>query len=155
MSDYTDRNREHWDATAKSYERSAERNWAAPDPSWGVWNIPESELRTLPEDLSGKDTIELGCGTAYFSAILAKLGAKPVGVDPTPAQLATARRMQEETGITFPLVHDTDHRVARKYGVRCWPTTISITAQGQIGQVQFGTAHEHVSPETCHKDELS
>src|SRR6476659_7014869 len=31
-------------------------------------------------------------------------GARPVGVDPTPAQLATARRMQSETGIEFPLV---------------------------------------------------
>ena len=27
-----------------------------------------------------------------------------VGVDPTPAQLETARRMQQETGIEFPLV---------------------------------------------------
>ena len=33
-----------------------------------------------------------------------KRGARPVGVDPTPAQLATARRMQAETGIEFPLV---------------------------------------------------
>ena len=50
------------------------------------------------------DVVELGCGTAYFSAWLAKRGARPVGVDPTPAQLATARRMQAETGIEFPLV---------------------------------------------------
>jgi SAM-dependent methyltransferase len=50
------------------------------------------------------DIAELGCGTAYFSAWLAKKGARPVGVDITPAQLATARRMQEQTGIEFPLV---------------------------------------------------
>ena len=55
-------------------------------------------------DVAGLDVVELGCGTAYFSARLAKLGARPVGVDPTPAQLATARRMQEATGIVFPLV---------------------------------------------------
>jgi SAM-dependent methyltransferase len=41
---------------------------------------------------------------AYFSAWLAKRGARPVGLDPTPAQLATARRLQGETGIEFPLV---------------------------------------------------
>ena len=35
---------------------------------------------------------------------LAGAGARPVGVDPTPAQLETARRMQAETGIEFPLV---------------------------------------------------
>jgi SAM-dependent methyltransferase len=31
-------------------------------------------------------------------------GARPVGVDPTPAQLETARELQAETGIEFPLV---------------------------------------------------
>ena len=46
----------------------------------------------------------MGCGTAYFSAWLAKLGARPVGVDITPAQLDTARRMMAATGIEFPLV---------------------------------------------------
>ena len=48
--------------------------------------------------------IELGCGTAYVSAWLARRGARPVGVDVTPAQLETARRCQAESGIDFPLV---------------------------------------------------
>lgn len=48
--------------------------------------------------------VELGCGTAYFSAWLAARGARPVGVDVTPAQLDTARRLQVETGISFPLI---------------------------------------------------
>ena len=47
----------------------------------------ESELDVLG-DVAGLDVVELGCGTAYFSAWLAKLGARPVGVDITPAQLA-------------------------------------------------------------------
>ena len=55
-------------------------------------------------DVAGLDVVELGCGTAYFSAWLARRGARPVGVDVTPAQLDTARRMQEETGLVFPLV---------------------------------------------------
>ena len=50
------------------------------------------------------DIVELGCGTAYFSAWLAKRGARVVGVDPMPAQLETARRMMRETGIEFELV---------------------------------------------------
>src|SRR5207249_2623048 len=45
-----------------------------------------------------------GCGTAYGAARLARAGARVVGVDPTPAQLETARRMQRATGIEFPLV---------------------------------------------------
>ena len=55
-------------------------------------------------DVDGLDVVELGCGTAYFSAWLARRGARPVGVDITPAQLETARRMQRETGLEFPLV---------------------------------------------------
>jgi SAM-dependent methyltransferase len=58
----------------------------------------------LPEDLAGLDVVELGCGVAYFSAWLARRGARPVGVDPTPAQLDTARRCMRDTGIEFPLV---------------------------------------------------
>ncbi len=52
----------------------------------------------------GKDVIELGCGTAYVSAWLARLGARPVGVDVTPAQLETARAMQKQFGLEFPLL---------------------------------------------------
>ena len=55
-------------------------------------------------DVAGLDVVELGCGTAYFSAWLAKRGARPVGVDPTPAQLATARMLQQEFGLEFPLI---------------------------------------------------
>ncbi|MDG4863531.1 class I SAM-dependent methyltransferase [Streptomyces sp. T-3] len=49
-------------------------------------------------------TIELGCGTAYVSAWLARAGAHPVGIDPSEKQLATARAMQAEFGIDSPLV---------------------------------------------------
>src|SRR5205823_8574010 len=38
------------------------------------------------------------------SAQLAKRGERVVGVDPTPAQLATARRMKAEFGHEYPLV---------------------------------------------------
>ena len=55
-------------------------------------------------DVDGKDVVELGCGTAYVSAWLARRGARPVGVDITPAQLETARAMQREFGLEFPLI---------------------------------------------------
>ena len=59
----------------------------------------------LPNDLSGKDAIELGCGTAYVSSWLARRGARVVGVDNSEAQLATARRLQRQYGLDFPLLH--------------------------------------------------
>ena len=89
-------NAEHLDATAH-------RNWAAEEITWGIWKIPDRELGVLG-DVAGLDVVELGCGTAYFGARLARRGAHVVGVDPTPAQLATARRLMGETGVDFPLV---------------------------------------------------
>jgi len=65
--------------------------------------VPESQVGVFG-DVAGLDAVELGCGTAYCSAWLARMGARVVGVDPTPAQLETARRMQQEFGLEFPLV---------------------------------------------------
>jgi ubiquinone/menaquinone biosynthesis C-methylase UbiE len=71
--------------------------------SYGVFGVPESRVQVLG-DVAGLDVVDLGCGTGYVSAWLMRQGARPVGVDPTPAQLATAREMQKEFGLEFPLV---------------------------------------------------
>ena len=56
-------------------------------------------MEVLPA-VRGLDVIELGCGTAYFSAWLKRLGARRVvGVDVTPAQLATAQELNREFGL--------------------------------------------------------
>jgi len=102
--DHLESNRALWDELAREYAVSAETFWTREEPAWGIWNVPERDLRLLPEDLAGKDTVELGCGTAYVSAWLARRGARPVGLDNSPAQLATARRMQEKHGLRFPLL---------------------------------------------------
>jgi len=99
------RNRTQWDAWAAEYVRPGHDNWRAEEPSWGIWRIPESRVRMLPPDLEGRDTIELGCGTGYVSAWLARRGASPVGIDNSPAQLETARAFQREFGLDFPLLH--------------------------------------------------
>jgi SAM-dependent methyltransferase len=97
-------NRDDWTkANAEYTDAQASDRWAREHIEWGMWDVPESELGILG-DVAGLDVVELGCGTAYFSAWLARRGARPVGVDVTPAQLATARRCQEETGHVFPLV---------------------------------------------------
>jgi len=98
-------NRGVWTRSNERYgDANALRQWRASEIVWGTWSVPESELHALPDDLAGLDVAELGCGVAYFSAWLAARGARPVGVDPTPAQLETARRCQRETGIEFPLL---------------------------------------------------
>jgi SAM-dependent methyltransferase len=98
------RNRELWTkSNAEHTGATAREHWAAGEITWGVWNVPESDVRVLPE-LEGKDAVELGCGTAYVSAWLARRGARPIGIDVTPAQLDTARAMQREFGLEFPLI---------------------------------------------------
>jgi SAM-dependent methyltransferase len=103
-SDDAAKNRALWTQSNREYtNENASDNWALDEISWGIWAIDESELNVLG-DVAGLDVVELGCGTAYFSAWLAKLGARPIGVDITPAQLDTARRLMAETGIEFPLI---------------------------------------------------
>jgi SAM-dependent methyltransferase len=102
--DYVARNRELWTQSNAEYTGpSATRAWAKEEFTWGVFGVPEREVDVLGA-VAGLDVVELGCGTAYFSAWLARQGARPVGVDVTPAQLETARDLQRKTGIEFPLV---------------------------------------------------
>jgi SAM-dependent methyltransferase len=68
-----------------------------------VWHVPEAELRVLG-DVKGLDVLELGCGGAQWSIALAKLGARPVGLDLSPRQLDHARRAMAAAGVDFPLV---------------------------------------------------
>jgi SAM-dependent methyltransferase len=91
-------------ANADYTDARAEAAWAKDEVDWGVWHVPESELRALP-DVAGKEVVELGCGTAYLGAWLKKLGAtRVVGVDPTPAQLETARRCNQQFGLSLEFV---------------------------------------------------
>jgi peroxiredoxin len=54
--------------------------------------------------------------------------------------IAEVRRQHK---LTFALVPDADQRIARLYGVACWPTTVAINQEGIIERVQFGLSHEH------------
>lgn len=103
LEGHVGRNRALWTTYAPEYAEKASRAWAREEIDWGNWGVPESEIRVLG-DVAGLKVLELGCGTAYFSAWLARRGARPVGVDITPAQLATARAMQDRFELTFPLV---------------------------------------------------
>jgi len=104
LPDHVRRNREVWDRWAADYVEPGREHWADAEPRWGIWGVAESTLGLLPA-VAGLDTIELGCGTGYVSAWLARRGARAVGLDLSAAQLATARRLQREFGLGFPLLH--------------------------------------------------
>ena len=105
LPEHVDENRLHWDAMADEWVVAGERSWRADDAYWGCWQIPESELGLLPHDMSGMDSIELGCGTGYVSGWMARRGAAVTGIDKWERQLATARRLAAEHGVDFTLHH--------------------------------------------------
>jgi SAM-dependent methyltransferase len=104
LSEHARRNRRYWDATADDYQARHGAFIGRPEPRWGIWQLPEDELRILG-DVRGKDVLELGCGAAQWSILLAKRGAWPVGLDNSDRQLDHARRLMSEAGVDFPLVH--------------------------------------------------
>jgi SAM-dependent methyltransferase len=102
--EYVAANVRNWTKMNAEYTgASARAAWARGELALGVFGHAEVR-RDVFGDVTDLDVVELGCGTAYVSAWFAKSGARPVGVDPTPAQLATAREMQQEFGLEFPLV---------------------------------------------------
>ncbi len=104
MTDHVELNRTAWDRLSAEYVEPGRRAWIRPEPTWGIWRLPEQEVRALPA-VGDRDVIELGCGTAYWSAWLARRGARVVGLDNSSRQLATARALQREHGLVFPLIH--------------------------------------------------
>jgi SAM-dependent methyltransferase len=129
LPEHVRRNRAQWDVWADDYAKTARGYWSG-EPSWGIWTVPDADLGVLPDDVDGLDVIELGCGTAYVSAWLARRGARPVGIDNSQAQLDTARAMQAEFGLEFPLIHGNAEIVPRpdasfdlaisEYGASIW-----------------------------------
>jgi SAM-dependent methyltransferase len=104
FAEHVRRNRELWNKRADDYATAGERAWLQHEPTWGIWSIPESRAGLFPNDLVGKDAIELGCGTAYVSSWLARRGARVVGVDISPAQLATANQLRQKHGLPIAIV---------------------------------------------------
>jgi SAM-dependent methyltransferase len=114
--DYLSQNVALWESVRVREQALAERQWTAAEPNWGIFSIPESVAGLLPDRVDGWDTIELGCGTGYVSSWLARRGARPVGVDPTPGQLQIARRCQGQYGLSFPLVRAAGEQVPLRSG---------------------------------------
>ncbi len=104
------RNRAYWDRTSDEYQDRHKEFIGRAEPRWGVWQIAESKLQVLG-DVSGKDVLELGCGAAQWSILLAKEGARSVGVDNSERQLDHAREAMAEAGVEFPLVHSSAEEV--------------------------------------------
>lgn len=102
--DYLGANRAYWETRHEDEVKLAKNRWSAEEPVWGTFAIPESVAGFFPESFDGLHTVELGCGSGYVSAWMARRGAKAIAIDPTTSQLRIARSSQKEFGLEFPLV---------------------------------------------------
>jgi len=123
-------NRDFWDSMADEWVAAGQRLWKQQMPTWGIWGAPDGEVELLPADMSGMRAIELGCGTGYVSAWMARRGATVVGIDNSERQLTTARRLMEEHGLRIDLIHGNAEEVpypdasfdfaVSEYGAAIW-----------------------------------
>lgn len=129
LPEYVRNNRDQWNRNAHEWVEAGEEAWLS-DVTWGMWQVPESELMVLPEDMTGMRTIELGCGTGYVSGWMVRRGAIATGIDVSAEQLDTARRLAERHGADLELIEGNAESVARpnesfdlaisEYGAAIW-----------------------------------
>ena len=89
-------NRASWDAISAAYQ---EQRFGELYGERLMWSFVSSEddLHVL-DDVRGKRVIVLGCGGGQDCVALARMGAVAVGIDPSPAQIAYARRYAGQHG---------------------------------------------------------
>src|SRR6266487_1492259 len=104
LSAHAARNRALWDHLSDEYQaHHGPQLAAAGGAAWGVWQLPEAELRVLG-DVRGRDVLEFGCGAAQWSIALHAQGANVTALDLSERQLEHARELMREAKVEFPLV---------------------------------------------------
>lgn len=103
-SDHDERNRAFWDEYSDTYQADHGPQLAVHGAAWGVWQVPEAELGILG-DVAGLDVLELGCGAAQWSIVLATRGARAIGLDLSLRQLEHAAQLMDAAGVAVPLIH--------------------------------------------------
>lgn len=102
---YLEENRRYWNSVADWWAPRGEVSWRRDEPEWGIWGLPESDVQLLPDSMAGLQAVELGCGTGYVSAWMARRGASVSGIDLSERQLETARRLEAQHALGVTFVH--------------------------------------------------
>lgn len=94
---------------------------------WQSWSTPSlRELRRMQEDYERL--------RAEGTTILGLHGGRVEEID----------RVRRTHGITFPLVQDAQQQIAVRYGVRCWPTTVTLNEAGRVEEIRPGGPQKSV-----------
>jgi peroxiredoxin len=109
------------DGRGAAFALHRQRGHAVAMVFWQAWSTPcIEELIRLQA---------LAAGGRTDRAVVGILGSTPVG---------GLEALVTRLGITVPVVADFEHRLARRYGIRCWPTTVYVDAEGRVERVAFG-----------------
>jgi SAM-dependent methyltransferase len=104
--------------------------------------------RRLVGDVTGKRVVDLGCGMGHGAVALARQGAKVIGVDSDPAQLAHARELADHYEVKLELHHAdlADLAFVRSASVDLVVSVYSLAAIDDLDRV-FRQAHRVLHPQ--------
>lgn len=88
-----------WNIISRSYQRKT--RISLEDVHYGPISAGEKELGLLGS-VKGKDILEVGCGGGQNDIVLAKWGAKSVGLDISEEQIKYARKLAKKERVKVP-----------------------------------------------------
>ncbi|MEV4315263.1 class I SAM-dependent methyltransferase [Actinocrispum sp. NPDC049592] len=92
-----------WDADADDYLADHGPTLGDADFLWCPEGLRERDLELLG-DVTDRDVLEIGCGSAPCARWLVTQGARAVALDLSAGMLRHAARLNDVTGITVPLI---------------------------------------------------
>jgi SAM-dependent methyltransferase len=92
------KNRAFWNAISTEYQATHGPRLHQHPMAWGVWRIPESQIRVLGH-VEDRDVLELGCGAAQWTHALAQAAARATGLDLSDQQLTHARAQTADASL--------------------------------------------------------
>lgn len=95
------KNKIYWDAITGEYQKTT--FISINEFHYGPLIPGENVLRLLPSDMKGKKCLEIGCGAAQNSIVLAKMGAKCAAFDISEKQVEYAEAFAENAGVEIDL----------------------------------------------------
>ncbi len=127
-------NRADWDAYADEYQSTHGEFLGDHGFLWGPEGVREDDLRALG-DVTDRDVLEIGCGASQCSRWVLRHGGRPVGIDVSLRQLQHSRRIDEEHGVTVPVL------CASAAGMPFAPKSFDVVFSA-FGALQFVADHE-------------
>ncbi len=135
MNKYIDANRKSWAILAKDHYETFKARLLA-----GETTLSQTQIEELG-DVTGKRLIHLQCNTGADTISLARMGAQVTGVDLVPENIAYARKLAADCGITdarfivsnvleiMDSHHETYDIVFTTEGVLCWLPDLYLWAR--------------------------